>query len=87
MEEYKCNCGKPAKVKLFTDSELGDFIPACNECKEKIKSDLENWDSDAQYRQGRSREKYLSNLRTMEIALAAGILIVSIVAVIQLFSK
>lgn len=87
MEGYNCNCGKPAKVRIFTDSGLDDFIHACDECKEKIKNDLENWNEDVQYRQGRSREKYLSNLKTMEVFLIISIIISSIITVIQLLSK
>lgn len=86
MAEYKCKCGKPATKIIYTDSGLDDFIHACEECSISIREEFDNWD-DAKYRQGRSREKYLSNLETMEFVLLSGVVMLLIALIIQIFQK
>ena len=84
MTKIKCSCGKQAKTRIYVDSELGNFADKCDDCAAEFKKEMEeSWD-DRNYRQGRSKEHYQNNLRTMDLFFLLGSITVLIILIIQI---
>jgi hypothetical protein len=82
MAKIKCNCGKPAKTRIYTDQDAHNFVDRCEKCAEIFRQELDVLWEDRHYRQGRSMEHYLSNFRTMELVFLLGGIIALIITAI-----
>jgi hypothetical protein len=83
MAKIKCNCGKTAKTRIYVDSELGSFTDKCEDCAAEFRKEMEeSWD-DMNYRQGRSKEHYRNNLRTMDLVFLLGSIAILILLIIE----
>ena len=86
MGEHKCKCGDRAKLRIYTDSEMGNFVDCCQKCADKFKKDLEDWKEDETYRQGRSLSHYNRNIRLVEIVVVAFLLILATIVISKIIT-